>query len=277
MSSAVKIGMPFRNRTRSRQLLILGAVPHLPDHREQVRGIEPAGLFIESACGTEVGQPDLHPGVLEPIPQHLERAAPLDLGRHTLEESVFAPAAVVLGQPLPLLWLCGQDKVHHVARQETERAVVVLRAPLAVTAGGSLAVGRWCLANDRCLASAGIGAVPQQAALDRVLEGAFGDLGTHAGSPGSAIGDLPRPLTSLRCRSMAPLNELWSVIERERHSIMATRTFSPPCSSPSTQPSWALYASACLANKTRKALEPRGPGIQAAYTQPQCRIGPVPR
>ena len=61
--------------------------------------------------------------------------------RFAPEELLLHRRAVVLGELLPLPGLGGEHEVHDVARQEAERAVVVLGAPLAVVARRRVAPG----------------------------------------------------------------------------------------------------------------------------------------
>ena len=157
-------------------LLVLRAVADLAHDGEQVRRVQPPRLLVEPARGTEVGEPELAARVLDAVAQHVERAAPLDLGGEALQELLLHRRAVVLLELLPLLRLRGEDEVHHVARQQAERAVVVLRLALAVAARRRVAVGRRRLADSGRVAGASVGAVLEQPALDRLLEGALGDL-----------------------------------------------------------------------------------------------------
>jgi hypothetical protein len=75
-----------------------------------------------------------------------------------------------------------EDEVHHVARQQAERAVVVFRAALAVAAGRPVAVGDRRLVDGVGRSRAGVRAVLEQAALDGLLEGPLGNVGAHSGS-----------------------------------------------------------------------------------------------
>src|SRR5205814_9307484 len=139
-------------------LLVLRAVAELAHRREEVRGMEPPRLLVEPACRAEVREPELAARVLDAGAQHVERTAPLDLGREALQELLLHRRAVVLLQPLPLLRLRGEDEVHHVPPEQAERTVVVLGAAFAVTARWSLTVGRRCLAGAGRVALAGVGA-----------------------------------------------------------------------------------------------------------------------
>jgi hypothetical protein len=86
---------------------------------------------------------------------------------------------VVLSEPLPFLRLRGQDEVDHVARQQAERAVVVLGTAPAVAARRRLAEQRGRLAYAGRVPGACVRPVREQAALDRLLERPFGDLGAQ--------------------------------------------------------------------------------------------------
>jgi hypothetical protein len=71
----------------------------------------------------------------------------LDLGGESLQELLAHRRAVVMLELLPLLRLGGEDEIHHVARQEAERTVVVVGLALAVAARWALAVGLRRLAH----------------------------------------------------------------------------------------------------------------------------------
>jgi hypothetical protein len=58
--------------------------------------MEPPGFLVEAARGPEVCEMELAPRVLDAVAQHVERAAPLDLGREALEELRPHARAVVL-------------------------------------------------------------------------------------------------------------------------------------------------------------------------------------
>ena len=159
--------------------------------------MQPPRLLVEPARGPEVGEPELAARILDAAAQHVERPAPLDLGGEALEELFLHCRAVVLCELLPFLRLRGEDEVHHVAGQQAERAVVVLRLALAVAAVWVSAEGRRCLAHRHCIARAGVGAMLEQGALDRLLEGALGDLQDHAAPP------LPRTNRARSTRSIS--------------------------------------------------------------------------
>ncbi len=101
-------------------VLVLLAVMKLANHGEEIRRVQASRLLVEPARGTEVGEVELAARVLEAVAQHVKRAAPLDLIGKTLQELLFDHRAVVLRELLPLLGLCCEDKIHHVARQEAE-------------------------------------------------------------------------------------------------------------------------------------------------------------
>src|SRR5207245_1672279 len=117
----------------------------------------------------------------EPGPQHVERAPPPDLTREAQEEALLHLGAVVLPQPLPLLGLGSQDEIVHVPRDQAERAVVMLGALLPISPRHRIvAVGRRRLPDRSGVARAGIGPVPEERALDRLLEIPLCDLDRHA-------------------------------------------------------------------------------------------------
>ena len=166
-------------------LLVLRAVAELAHRGEEVRCMEPPGLLVEAARGAEVREPELAARVLDAVAQHVERAAPLDLGGEALQELLSHRRAVVLLELLPFLGLRGEDEVHRVARQETERAVVVLGTPPAVAARRVLAVGRQRLLRD-ARGGRRVGAVLEQPLLDGVLEAPLGDV--HHGRRPRVVG-----------------------------------------------------------------------------------------
>ena len=102
--------------------------------------MEPLRLLVEPARRAEVGELELAAGILDAVAQHVERAAPLDLGGKALEELLAHRRAVMLLELLPFLGLRCENEIDDVARQETECAVVVLGMALAITAGMHIAV-----------------------------------------------------------------------------------------------------------------------------------------
>jgi hypothetical protein len=161
-------------------LFVPRAVAELGHHGEQVGLVEPPHLLVQAARGPEVREPERAAGLLDAMAQHSERTAPLDLGGDALQKLLaHRLLAVVLREPLPLLGLCGEHEVHRVARQEAQRPVVVLGRALAEAAGRRVAVGRRGLADGVRRARAGVRAVREQTARDRLLEGALGDLGAY--------------------------------------------------------------------------------------------------
>jgi hypothetical protein len=130
--------MPFRN---SKAILVLCAVAKLAHDGEQVRLMEPPRLLVQPARRPEVGELEFDPGILDAVAQHVERAAPLDFGSEAFEELLLHRRAVVLLELLPFLRLRREDKVRHVAWDETQGAVVVLGAALAIEARRDIAVG----------------------------------------------------------------------------------------------------------------------------------------
>ncbi|MBV6522209.1 MAG: hypothetical protein MNPFHGCM_02355 [Gemmatimonadaceae bacterium] len=184
---------PVQEEHEVEALLVLRAVAELAHHGEEVRRVQAPRLLVEPARGAEPGEPELAARVPEAVPQHIQRAAPLDLGGEALEELLPHRRAVVLFELPPLLRLRGEHEVDHVVRQEAERAVVVFGAPPAVAPRRRVTVRRRRLAHRRGIARAGVGAVLEQPALDRLLEGALGDLGAHGRFlPGRARSVTPR-------------------------------------------------------------------------------------
>src|SRR5690606_10305071 len=146
---------------------------------EHVRLVQPPRLLVEPARRAKVREAKLAARILDAVAQHVERPAPRDLGGEALEKLLSHRRAVVLRELLPFLRLRGEDEVDDVARQQAERAVVVLRPALAVTARRVLAVRRRSFADRRRVARASVGAVLQQGALYRLLESALGDVDRH--------------------------------------------------------------------------------------------------
>src|SRR5713101_1557248 len=207
-------------------VLVLRAIADLAYHGEEVRRVQPPCLLVEPASWTEVGELELAARVLDAVPQHVERAAPLDLGGNALQELLLHRRAVVLLELLPLPGLRGENEVHHVARQEAERAVVLLGAALAVATRRRLAVGRRWFADDRRVTRARIRAVEEKPALDRFLERTLGDLDAHATSSRTSI----LPVTAAEMRA---------VRSSLRRSIAS--------------PTFAMRASILTASRSRKA------------------------
>ena len=149
--------------------------------------IGPAGPDPVTACHSSLPGPriasanrECRVGSVGPVPRSANN--PLStialrsrwsVRRFAPEELLLHRRAVVLGELLPLPGLGGEHEVHDVARQEAERAVVVLGAPLAVAARRRIAPGRRHLADAGRVSGAGVGAVLEQRALDGFLEGAL--------------------------------------------------------------------------------------------------------
>ena len=165
-------------------LLVLGAVPNLSGNREEVRPVEPPHLLVEPARGAKVRETERAAHVLEAAPEHIERVAPLDLGREPFQEPLPHRSAMVLRQPLPRLRLGGLHEIEDIARQEAEGPVVVLRPPptVATRLHVRVAVRRGRLGdgvrNGRDL----IRPVAEQGHLDGILEGTLGHRICHSGS-----------------------------------------------------------------------------------------------
>ena len=104
-----------------------GAATKLTDDGEEVGRVQSQRLLVEPARRAEAREPDLDPGVLEAVAQHVERAAPADLGGDALQEPLLDVGTVVLREPQPPLGLRGEHEVEHVAGQQAELAIVVLR------------------------------------------------------------------------------------------------------------------------------------------------------
>ena len=60
-------------------VLVLLAVVELPHHREEVAPVEALEFLVEAAGGPEVGESKLAAGILDAVPQHVQRTPPLDL------------------------------------------------------------------------------------------------------------------------------------------------------------------------------------------------------
>lgn len=78
--------------------------------------MQPFGFLVEAAGRSKIGQLELAAGVLDPLPKDVKPTAPLNLRREAFQELVPYRGAVMLREPFPLLRLCSQDEVHHVAR-----------------------------------------------------------------------------------------------------------------------------------------------------------------
>ena len=187
----LELGREQRNAVQKQHqieaLLVLGAVSDLTGDREEVRRVKPPGLLVEPARRPEEGKPERTAHVLHAGPQDAQRAAVFDLGRQAFEKPLLHPRAVVLGELLPFLRLCGQNEVHDIARQKAKVAVIVLGPPPVITAGlhPGLAEGRGFLRDSGRLPRDLVRPVAQQGGLDGFLEGSFGDDGVHEAVPGS--------------------------------------------------------------------------------------------
>ena len=95
-------------------VLIAGAVAELAHHGEEIGAMEPAGFFVQAAGGLEVGEAELTAGILDPLAQHIQGAAALDLGGNTAQELLAHGGAMVLGELLPWLRLGGEHEVEQV-------------------------------------------------------------------------------------------------------------------------------------------------------------------
>ena len=165
-------------------LLVPGAVADLAGDCEEVGGVQPPRLLVEPARRAEVREPERATHVLHAAPQDVEGTAAFDFQREALQEPLPDLRAVMLREPPPLLWLRRQKEVQHVARQETERAVVVLRTALVVAAGShSRVVVGWGIFSDFAGSARDcIRTVLQQGRFDRVFERALGNRPGHSGS-----------------------------------------------------------------------------------------------
>ena len=100
-------------------LLVLRAVAELPDNGEEVSGVQPLRLLIKPARRTKIGELELDARVPEAVPQHVECAAPFDLGRKPSHEPFLDRGAVMLAEPSPFLRLGRQHEIDHVTGDET--------------------------------------------------------------------------------------------------------------------------------------------------------------
>jgi hypothetical protein len=116
------------------------------------------------------------------IPLRRTSSAPLDLGGEALEELLLYGRTMMLFQLLPFGRLRREHEIHYVPRQKTQLAVVVLGAAPAVASRRRLAERRLPFAGENRIAGTRVRAVLQQGALDRILEGTLGNIGTHSGS-----------------------------------------------------------------------------------------------
>ena len=161
-------------------VLVPLAVVKLPHHREEVALVEALEFLVEAAGRTEVRQSEFAAGVPDAVPQHVQRAAPLDLAGQPLEEALLDLGPVVLLEPLPRLRLGGEDEVEDVARDQAPRAVVVVRRAAEVAAGRAKGdVGREDLAYPGGFTGHSVRVDGDQGLLDGCFEGALGDVG-HA-------------------------------------------------------------------------------------------------
>lgn len=132
---------------------------------------------VRAGLGHEM---ELAARVLDAIPEHVERASPLDLGSQPLEELLFHRRAVVLRQLLPLPGLGGENEVHDISRQQTKLPVVVLGSAFPVAAGRRISKWLHRFLDRARITSHGVGPVRQQRPLDRLLEALLGDARAHS-------------------------------------------------------------------------------------------------
>ena len=164
------------------------AEAELAHYGEEVGRVQALQLLVEPARWPEVRQPELAARVLDAVSQHVECPPPTDLAREPAEEARLHVSPVVLLELLPFHRLGGQEEIDDVGWNQAEPPVVVLRSALAVAPWHRLvAVRQRRLLHCGRIARAGIGPVPQQRALDRLLEGPLRDLGTHDASSRTSI------------------------------------------------------------------------------------------
>ena len=180
MSSAVKMGTPFRKSARSRLWSPCSLKAELAHDREQVRRMQALQFLVQSARRPEVRQPELAARVLDAVAQHVERPPPGNFARQPAEEARLHVGSVVLPQLLPHLRLGGQEEVDDVGRDQAQPAVVVFRpAPEVAPRQRLVPELRRRLPHRRRVVRAGVRPVAQQRALDGGLEGAFRDVRGH--------------------------------------------------------------------------------------------------
>ena len=79
LSSAVKMGMPFRKSPRSTLFFGLVAEVELAYDGEEVGSVQALEFLVEAARWLEVREPEVAAGVLDAGSQYVEGAAPGDL------------------------------------------------------------------------------------------------------------------------------------------------------------------------------------------------------
>ena len=114
-------------REVDRLLRVAGAVVQLPGDGEDVGVVVVQRVGGEGVAGAEVGQLDLHTPVLDALPQHVEHAARVDLGRQALGELPLRGrlvAAVQVDELVPALLLGGADEGQQLAGVDAQLGAV---------------------------------------------------------------------------------------------------------------------------------------------------------
>ena len=192
--------------------------------REEVGSVEAPEFLVEPARWPEVRKAELAARVPDAVPQHVERSPAGDLAREPAEEARFHVGAVVLFEPRPFLRLGGEEEVDDVGRDQAETAVVVGGSALVEAAGqGVVAVFRLRLLHAGGVLRVRVGPVPQQRGLDRVFEGALGDLDGHAASFWTSI--LPVTAAEIRALrySLRSSMACWTLVMRASISASSFR------------------------------------------------------
>ncbi len=127
---------PVQEERQVDRLRLVGRVGELADEHEPVCLVPRDQLRREGVGRLEVREPDLDAEILDPVAEHLDRAALVELGGEPLEEvrPRSLVAAVARGELAPLLRLRRLDEREHLARIEPERPVEGARIALRVAA-----------------------------------------------------------------------------------------------------------------------------------------------
>ena len=192
-------GQAVQEEDQVQAVLVLQAVVHLAADRKEVAGVELAIRLVQPAGRPEVGELEFAAVALDPLPQDVQRAALLDLGGEPLQQPVARVRAVQLLELLPFLGLGGVDEGQGVLGDQAEGAIVLLRRPPQVAAGGEVARR---LAQSEEIARRRVRPAGQERGFDGRFEVLFGDVNHEspltAHSPGipkarAASSAAPRP------------------------------------------------------------------------------------
>ena len=160
LSSAVKMGTPFRKRARSRLWSVCSLKRSWRTTANRLAACRRCDSSLSPLAGRKYASRNLQPESLTPLRSTSRAPRRVNLAGEAGEEAGPHVGPVVLLELLPLLGLGGEEEVDDPGGDEAERAVVVLRPPPVVAAGRRVvAERRGRLSHCGHVARAGVGAV----------------------------------------------------------------------------------------------------------------------